>query len=46
MAEVSARLRCEVGTRDKLRSLKIDSERYDDVLNRLMQEAGYDENNA
>ena len=47
MAELNARVPCEDKTRDKLRALKNGTERYDDVLNRLIREAGYDrEDNA
>jgi len=46
MTELTARVPCEDETRDKLRSLKNGAERYDDVLNRLIREAGYTENNA
>lgn len=46
MAGLNARVPCETETRDRLRALKVDSERYDDVLNRLIREAGYTEDNA
>lgn len=46
MAELNARVPCQDETRDRLRALKEGTERYDDVLNRLMREAGYAEENA
>ena len=42
MANLSARLPCEPETRDRIRSMKTDNERYEDVLRRLMDH--YEEN--
>lgn len=42
MAELDARIPCTSETRDELRALKNDTERYEDVLRRLMR----DEDNA
>jgi len=39
MAELSARVPCTTNTRDELRALKTDSERYEDVLQRLIDTA-------
>lgn len=36
MAELDARIPCTSETRDDLRTLKNDSERYEDVLRRLL----------
>lgn len=38
MAELDARIPTTVSTRDRLRALKSDSERYEDVLQRLIRE--------
>lgn len=38
MAELNARVPCTSETRDKLRALKTDNERYEDVLQRLVNE--------
>lgn len=42
MAELDARIPTTVDTRDQLRALKTDNERYEDVLQRLLRE--YEEN--
>ena len=42
MAELDARVPCSSETRDELRALKTDNERYEDVLRRLIR----DEENA
>jgi hypothetical protein len=39
MSELDARLPCRSETRDEIRALKRDSERYEDVLQRLLNEA-------
>jgi hypothetical protein len=39
MAELNARIPCRSETRDEIRALKRDSERYEDVLQRLLNEA-------
>jgi len=39
MAELNARIPCRSKTRDEIRALKQDSERYEDVLQRLLDEA-------
>lgn len=39
MAELNARIPCRSETRDAIRALKQDSERYEDVLQRLLDEA-------
>jgi len=39
MAELNARIPCRSETRDEIRALKQDSERYEDVLQRLLDEA-------
>lgn len=39
MAELDARIPCDTETRDEIRALKRDSERYEDVLQRLLNEA-------
>lgn len=44
MAELNARVPCTSGTRDKLRALKTDTERYEDVLQRLLKEHDDKEN--
>jgi hypothetical protein len=36
MAELNARIPCQDETRDELRALKEGSERYDDVLQRML----------
>lgn len=38
MAELDARIPTSVDTRDRLRALKEDAERYEDVLQRLIRE--------
>lgn len=38
MTDLSARVRCTSETRDKLRALKTGSERYEEVLQRLLRE--------
>jgi hypothetical protein len=38
MAELDARVPCTSETRDELRALKTDTERYEDVLQRLLRE--------
>jgi len=38
MAELNARVPCTAETRDKLRALKTDTERYEDVLQRLIRD--------
>lgn len=38
MAELDARLPCRSETRDEIRALKTDNERYEDVLRRLINE--------
>lgn len=38
MAELNARLPCTAQTRDDIRALKMDNERYEDVLRRLLQD--------
>lgn len=38
MAELDARIALSVATRDELRALKSDAERYEDVVQRLLQE--------
>lgn len=38
MAELNARVPCTSETRDKIRALKTDNERYEDVLQRLLRE--------
>jgi len=38
MAELDARVPCTSKTRDELRGLKTDTERYEDVLQRLLRE--------
>lgn len=38
MAELDARIPCQSETRDELRALKQGTERYDDVLQRLLDE--------
>ena len=40
MAELDARVPCTSQTRDELRRLKTDAERYEDVLRRLIDEHG------
>lgn len=37
MSELDARIPTTVRTRDRLRALKTDSERYEDVLQRLLR---------
>lgn len=37
MTELAARIPCETETRDRLRGLKRDAERYEDVLQRLLK---------
>lgn len=37
MAELNARIPCKTETRDQLRSLKRDADRYEDVLQRLLE---------
>jgi hypothetical protein len=44
MSELNARLPCRSETRDKIRALKRDSERYEDVLQRLIEDATGDNN--
>jgi len=39
MAELDARLPCRSETRDEIRALKKGTERYEDVLQRLLDEA-------
>lgn len=39
MSELDARLPCRSETRDRIRSLKRGTERYEDVLQRLLDEA-------
>ena len=38
MAELNARVPCTSETRDEIRALKTDNERYEDVLQRLLRE--------
>lgn len=38
MAELNARVPCTTDTRDELRALKTDAERYEDVLQRLLRD--------
>jgi len=38
MAELNARVPCTTETRDELRALKTDAERYEDVLRRLIDD--------
>lgn len=38
MAELDARIPTTVATRDELRALKRDNERYEDVIRRLLRE--------
>ena len=38
MAELDARVPCSTATRDHLRALKTDNDRYEDVLRRLIDE--------
>lgn len=38
MTKLAARIPCETETRDRLRGLKRDAERYEDVLQRLLKE--------
>jgi hypothetical protein len=38
MAELNARVPCSVETRDDLRALKTDNQRYEDVLRELVAE--------
>lgn len=38
MAELDARIPTTVSTRDRLRALKTDNERYEDVLQRLLRD--------
>jgi predicted CopG family antitoxin len=40
MAELNARVPCTDDTRSRLKSLKEGSERYEDVLQRLLEEHG------
>ena len=40
MAELNARVPCTSETRDELRALKTDNERYEDVLRQLVEEHG------
>ena len=40
MPELDARIPCRSDTRDELRALKEGTERYDDVLQRLIDTAG------
>jgi hypothetical protein len=44
MSELDARLPCRSETRDEIRALKRDSERYEDVLQRLIEDATGDNN--
>lgn len=37
MTELQARIPCQTETRDRLRGLKRDAERYEDVLQRLLE---------
>jgi len=39
MAELDARIPCRSETRDELRALKQDNDRYDDVLRRLIDKS-------
>jgi len=39
MPELDARVPCRSETRDRLRALKNDADRYEDVLQRLIDEA-------
>ena len=39
MAELDARVPCQSETRDRLRELKEDNDRYDDVIQRLLESA-------
>lgn len=39
MAELDARIPCTSETRDELRALKTDTERYEDVLRRLLRDS-------
>jgi len=39
MPELDARVPCRSETRDRLRALKKDADRYEDVLQRLIDEA-------
>lgn len=43
MAELDARIPCRSDTRDELRALKEGTERYDDVLQRLIDAAGVED---
>ena len=43
MAELNARIPAKSETRDELRALKTDNERYEDVLRRLLD--NYQQNN-
>lgn len=43
MAGVSANVRLTTETRDTLRALKVDNETYEDVVRRLICEAGYED---
>jgi hypothetical protein len=40
MARLDARIPCQSETRDQLRALKRDNDRYEDVLQRLLDDAG------
>jgi hypothetical protein len=42
MPELDARIPCQSDTRDRLRALKQGTERYDDVLQRLIDDAAGD----
>lgn len=44
MAELNARIPTSVRTRDRLRALKTDNERYEDVLQRLIRQ--YEQGNG
>lgn len=38
MSDLRARVPCSVATRDELRALKTDNQRYEDVLRELVEE--------